>query len=65
MRTAQDKWNPWPVQSSCLTQKLQDTSQDLVATHGGMDLSSRHEEGNQHGDKESVKSTQALQERHD
>lgn len=30
-----------------------------------MHLSSRHEEGNQHGDKEPVKSTQALKEKHD
>lgn len=56
---------PCPVLSSCLTQELQDTSQDLVAAHGGMDLSFRHEKGNQHGDKESIKSTQALKERHD
>lgn len=43
--------------SSCLTQKLQDTSQDLVAAHGGVDLAYRHEEGNQHGDKEPTKSS--------
>jgi hypothetical protein len=64
-RTPGDKRNPWPVHSSYLTQKLQDTSQDLVAAHGGMDLSFRYQEGNQHGDDESVKSTQALKEKHD
>lgn len=49
--------------SSCLTQKLQDTSQDLVAAHGGVDLAYGHEEGNQHGDKEPTKSSQALKRR--
>lgn len=54
--------NPWPLQSSRLTQKLQDTSQDLVAAHGNMDLVFRHQEGNQHGNKEAIESTQALKE---
>lgn len=49
--------------SRCLTQKLQDTSQDLVAAHGGVDLAYGHEEGNQHGDKEPTKSSQALKRR--
>lgn len=47
-------------ESSRLTQKLQGASQDLVAAHGGMDLVCRHQEGNQHGDKEPTESSQAL-----
>lgn len=54
---------PGLFKSSCLTQKLQDASQDLVAAHGGMDLACGHEEGNQHGDKEPTKPSQALKER--
>lgn len=53
---------PQSSQSRCLTQKLQDTSQDLVAAHGSMDLAFGHEEGNQHGNEEAIKSTQALKE---
>lgn len=49
--------------SSHLTQKLQDTSQNLVAAHSGVDLACGHKKGNQHGDKEPAKSSQALKER--
>lgn len=50
-------------ESSHLTQKLQDASQDLVAAHGGVDLACGHKEGNQHGDKEPTEPSQALKER--
>lgn len=54
---------PLAFESSQLTQKLQDTSQNLVAAHGSMDLVCRHKEGNQHGDKEPTKPSQALKEK--
>ena len=50
-------------ESSRLTQKLQGTSQHLVAAHGGVDLACGHEEGHHHGDKEPAKSSQALREK--
>lgn len=50
-------------ESSHLTQKLQDASQNLVATHGSVDLACGHKEGNQHGDKEPTEPSQALKKR--
>lgn len=54
---------PGLSESSRLTQKLQDASQDLVAAHGGVDLARGHKEGNQHGDNEPAEPSQALRER--